>query len=347
VAPDSRFIERIRGAMGRFREARILVVGDIMLDQFVWGEVSRISPEAPVPVVEVERETMLLGGAANVANNLRALGASCGLAGLIGSDSHGRTVLDLAGRQGIDTRCLVQDERPTTLKTRIVARGQQVVRVDRESRAFLPPDRAERLNRLMDEVISEVDAVVVSDYQKGVVSEPVMEGLRQACARRAVPILVDPKPENSRLYKGVTLITPNNREAELMSGLRIDTDHQVEEAAELLGRDLGAKGILITRGPKGMTLWQQDKGIFSIPTAAREVFDVTGAGDTVISAVALGLVAGLAMCEAAWLANLAAGIVVAKVGTATVSVSEIEKVLEERRELLPDGVGSRTGGEWC
>ena len=335
------FRERVSKAVGRFKDARILVVGDIMLDQFVWGEVCRISPEAPVPVVEVERETMLLGGAANVANNLRALGASCGLAGLIGADGHGETVLKLAKEQGIDTSCLITDDRPTTLKTRIVARGQQVVRVDRESRTGLDAGQAGLLCSRIEEALSATDAVIVSDYQKGVVTAPVMEGLRDECSRRGIPLLVDPKPENKTLYRGASLITPNNREAELMSGMRIESDSQVEEAARIIGSELDASGVLVTRGPKGMTLWQRDKGVYSIPTAAREVFDVTGAGDTVISVAALGLVAGLAMCEAAWLANLAAGIVVAKVGTATVAADEIMQALEERGDMLPENLSTR------
>ncbi len=323
------FYSGIESALEKFSIARVLVLGDIMLDQFVWGEVSRISPEAPVPVVDVQKETMLLGGAANVANNLRALGARCGLAGIIGQDAHGEIVRSLAQQQEIDVSCLIPSRRPTTLKTRIVARGQQVVRVDRESRTDLSGNTAERLVSAVCKALPEIDIVIVSDYNKGVVSKKVMQGIWEAASVHNVPVLVDPKPDNAHLYRGVTLLTPNNLEAEIMAGIRIETDQDVERAAGLIGDKLSASGVLITRGPKGMALWQRKRGIFSIPTAAREVFDVTGAGDTVISTAALGLVSGLDMRQAAWLANLAAGIVVGKVGTATVSVQEIRHAMKD------------------
>ncbi len=321
---DSGLKARLRDAVEAFPESSILVIGDIMLDQFVWGEVSRISPEAPVPVVSVQEETFLLGGAANVANNLKSLGAGTLLSGVVGPDSYGDVLLDLARGSGIDTAGIVKATRPTTLKTRIVARGQQVVRVDREERQVLSSSAVQALISRIRELLPKCRCVIVSDYHKGVVSSVLMGALAEETAGRGIHLLVDPKPANYSLYKGVTLITPNQKEAMAMAGIRISGEDEVERAAMEIGGTLDAKGVLITRGARGMTLWQADRGLFSIPTMAREVFDVTGAGDTVISALALGLAAGLRMCEAAYLANIAAGIVVGKVGTA----------VAERRELL-------------
>ncbi len=321
--PD-RLKKRLTEAVDSFPDRRILVVGDIMLDQFVWGEVSRISPEAPVPVVEVEKESFLLGGAANVANNLRSLGSRPALAGIIGQDSFGEKIVGLCRKQGIITRATVKDTgRPTTLKTRIVARGQQVVRVDREEVKALDRRIASKLKKRLGEAIPESEAVVISDYNKGVVCREIMDIVVGQAREKSIPSLIDPKPVNAPLYKGATVITPNEKEAKALSSLAIGDKNELEKAASRIACLLDLEIVLITRGTEGMTLWQRGKGLFTIPTMAREVFDVTGAGDTVISLMALGLATGLSPCESAFLANLAAGIVVGKVGTATVNRQEL------------------------
>ena len=300
-----------------------------MLDQFVWGEVSRISPEAPVPVVEVQKETMLLGGAANVANNLRALGSPVILGGVVGKDAMGENLRGLARSRGIDTTAVVDGTRPTTIKTRIIARGQQVVRVDRESNNSLNDSSIKALIEAFEKLAPGIDGIIVSDYAKGVVAVRFMDELRKISSERGIPFLVDPKPANSYLYHGVTLVTPNRQEAEAMSGLEIKDTESLSQAAQKIQGRLGTDAVLITLGLHGMALWQRENGLFSVPTMAREVFDVTGAGDTVVAAMALGIVNGLSFPEAAYLANIAAGVVVGKIGTATVTAEEIMEILEK------------------
>ncbi len=322
-------IIRLREAVRRFDSSCLLVAGDIMLDQFVWGEVSRISPEAPVPVVEVQKETMLLGGAANVANNLRALGSPVILGGVVGKDVMGETLKELAGSMGIDTAAVVDGIRPTTIKTRIIARGQQVVRVDRESNKSLNDSSMKALVEAFKRMAPGIDGIIVSDYAKGAVAARFMDELRKISSERGIPLLVDPKPANSHLYHGVTLVTPNRQEAEAMAGIEIKDTESLNRAARQIQERLGTEAVLITRGLHGMALWQRENGLFTVPTMAREVFDVTGAGDTVVAAMALGIVNGLSFPEAAYLANIAAGVVVGKIGTATVTAREIMEILEK------------------
>ncbi len=320
---------RLIDAIGSFERAGVLVVGDIMLDQFVWGEVKRISPEAPVPVVEVEKESFLLGGAANVAHNLESLSSRPFLAGMTGEDIFGERLLGLCRNGDIDTSCIIrQGGRPTTLKTRIIARGQQVVRVDREEREKLGKEVVPLIVSGIARVLDDIHGIIVSDYNKGIVCEEVMNFLIKSSKKRGIPLLIDPKPSNSRFYQGADTITPNQKEASEMAGIDIQGNRDIERCAERISSDLDIDTILITRGSEGMDLWQRGKGLFSIPTMAREVFDVTGAGDTVISTLILGLIAGLGPCESAYLSNLAAGIVVGKVGTATVTRSELIKAVE-------------------
>lgn len=320
---------RLKEAVSRFGSSCLLVVGDIMLDQFVWGDVSRISPEAPVPVVEVQKETMLLGGAANVVNNLRAMGSPVILGGVVGKDAMGENLRELAKSIGVDTTAVVDGIRPTTIKTRIVARGQQVVRVDRENNNSLNDLSIKALTETFKRLASEIDGIIVSDYAKGVISVRLMDELRKIAGKRGVPFLVDPKPVHSHLYHGVTLVTPNRQEAEAMAGLDIKDAESLSQAAQEIQRRLGTEAVLITRGSHGMALWQRENGLFTVPTMAREVFDVTGAGDTVVAAMALGIVNGLSFPEAAYLANIAAGVVVGKIGTATVTAEEIMEILEK------------------
>ncbi len=317
-------------ALARFAGARVLVIGDIILDHFLWGTVSRISPEAPVPVVNVTRENLMLGGAANVLHNLYALGAEASLCGVIGNDVMGDQLLGLLAEVSSSTAGVVKvDDRPTIKKTRVIAHNQQVVRVDREVNQPVPEGAVERILAHIDAQIENFDAVIVSDYAKGLITESFMTRLRDCLGRhRPVPLIVDPKPGRSRCYHGVTLITPNNLEAEKMSGIVIRDEASLLKAAETLLDELACEATLITRGEAGMALLERGKPLLTIPTVAKEVFDVTGAGDTVIATLAVGLAVGLPFGTAATIANIAAGIVVGKVGTATVTVSEIQEAIK-------------------
>lgn len=317
-------------ALARFTGAKVLVVGDIILDHFLWGSVSRISPEAPVPVVNVTRENMMLGGAANVLHNLYALGAKASLCGVIGNDVMGDQLLGLLADVSSSTDGVIKvDDRPTIKKTRVIAHNQQVVRVDREVNQPVPVEAVEKILAYIDANIDNFDAVIISDYAKGMITESFMEQLRVCLAKhQPVPLIVDPKPGRSGCYHGVTLITPNNLEAEKMSGITIHDDASLLEAAQSLLAELSCEAMLITRGEAGMALLERGKPLFTIPTVAKEVFDVTGAGDTVIATLSMGLAVGLPFGTAATLANIAAGIVVGKVGTATVSITEIQEAIK-------------------
>ncbi len=323
--------EALLNALSSFKGRRILVLGDLMLDRFTWGQVSRISPEAPVPVVEVEKEDFLLGGAANVAHNLRQLGASVLMAGVIGDDDSGAKVLEISASIGIDTSAVIKDSRPTTLKVRVIAQGQQVVRVDRESRDVLSDNAISALRSLIMEHRDSIEGVIVSDYAKGVVCNELMDLLRDAFVSRGIPVLVDPKPVNKDLYRGVTLVAPNQLEAQALASMPIQDDETLDVAIKTIQKDLEVDAVLITRGSNGMCLWQADSGMFSVPTMAREVYDVTGAGDTVMATLVLAKITGLDWCNAACLANAAAGIVVGRVGTATVTGDDLVNLLRRTK----------------
>ncbi|MFH2123907.1 MAG: D-glycero-beta-D-manno-heptose-7-phosphate kinase [Pseudomonadota bacterium] len=313
----------------QFAGTRILVIGDIIVDHFIWGTVSRISPEAPVPVVNVTREEMLLGGGANVLHNIYSLGGEAVLCGIIGNDEMGGQLQQLLADLGASSQGLVRGKRPTTVKTRVVAHGQQVVRFDREQAGLPSSQTIAVMLDFIDNNLADFDVVIISDYYKGVISQPLMSHLLQKVCEveqaygRRIPVVVDPKPDQPARFKGATIITPNHLEAEKMSGLRIASDQDLVQAAEILRTEFSCEAVLITRGEAGMSLLESGQDIVTIPTMAREVFDVTGAGDTVIATLALGLAAGASFAEAATLANVAAGIVVGKIGTATVSSAEI------------------------
>jgi rfaE bifunctional protein kinase chain/domain len=297
----------------------------VMLDEFVWGDVTRISPEAPVPVVEVRRESVHLGGAANVLGNLVALGAQACVVGVIGKDNAGerlRSSLRKASPLQLDQRLVVDESRPSTVKTRIIAHSQLVVRADRELRTPVDTKTEDRLISTLKEAIREADAFVVSDYDKGVVTPRILAEILPLAYER-VPVLIDPKIRNLAFYRPATLVTPNHHEALRMANLEEDSDCGLYQAARLLREKLNCDAILITRGPGGMMLLEGDGEPVYVATAAREVYDVTGAGDTVIATLAASLAAGASMLEAANLANHAAGIVVGKVGTATASAEEL------------------------
>lgn len=327
-------IDRLTKAVRRFGQARVLVLGDVMLDKFIWGRVSRISPEAPVPVVEVDRESWMLGGAANVVHNLVALGAGARLCGLVGDDEAGRQVDDLlddleAPAGGI----VVSASRPTTVKTRVVAHSQQVVRVDNERRR--PADEAElaALRAYVETALPQVDAVVVSDYAKGVVCASLLGPLMEAARQGQKIVCVDPKVANMALYAGATIITPNHHEALAAAAVSPDDNDAVGKAGRALLEKLGARHVLVTQGDQGMTLFSPGERAH-VPTWAKKVFDVTGAGDTVISTLALGLAVGLSPREAAVLANFAAGVVVGEVGTSVVTGPRLAQAVAEGAQVL-------------
>jgi len=316
--------DRARAIASAFSSARVLVVGDVMLDQFLVGRVTRISPEAPVPIVRFEREENRIGGAANVANNIVALGASADLVGLVGDDAQAGVLRDsLTARQVGVAGLVVDRERPTTRKVRVVTdRHQQVARVDYE-RDDEASDAAEsELIARAREMAGRAGAIVVSDYLKGTITARLVEELVAMAAARGVPLLVDPKIPHIGYYRGATLVTPNHHEAETATHMRIRTDAEAREAARAFRERAGCAGVLVTRGEHGM--WLLDPTVEgALPATAREVADVTGAGDTVIATLALALAAGATSAEAAALSNLAAGVVVGKFGPATVSVDEV------------------------
>jgi D-beta-D-heptose 7-phosphate kinase/D-beta-D-heptose 1-phosphate adenosyltransferase len=312
----------------QFSSCRILVVGDVIMDEFLWGRVERISPEAPVPVVEVEEESLVLGGAGNVVNNIISLGGQALLCGVIGNDAMGRELVHILQKMNSPTYGLViEDRRPTTIKTRVVAHSQQVVRVDREERELVTEASIESITHTVKEQLDSIDAIVVADYGKGVVTRSLMDGLRSLGQGGQTILAVDPTIRNVALYKDVTLITPNNYEAQQMAGIQIEDDQSLRRAGAHLLEELGCQTVLITQGDKGMTLFEGNGETTQIPTVARKVFDVSGAGDTVIATFTLALAAGLTPGQAAVLANLAAGIVVGEIGTATVAASRLKEVL--------------------
>ncbi len=311
------FLERSRGAV-------VGVVGDVMLDRFVWGRVSRISPEAPVPVVTIEREDYHLGGAANVARNIASLGGSPLLLGVVGEDEAGGTLRRSLGERGLSSEAVLTDaSRRTTVKTRIIAHSQQVVRADWESTDDIAGEVEARTIALLDEVVRRSKAIVLSDYSKGALTPRVIERAIAASKDRGVPILVDPKVHRYRLYRGVTLLTPNLNEAERVTGIDVRSESDLSHAAERILDELECEAVLITRGEQGMSLYQRSRPALHIAAAAREVYDVTGAGDTVIATAALALACGENLSRAAELSNRAAGIVVGKLGTATVLPEEL------------------------
>jgi len=325
--------QMLRDRIAHFADARVLVIGDIIVDHFLWGTATRISPEAPVPVVTVQREDLLLGGSANVLRNIVSLGGKGALCGIIGDDAMGRKAVELVEALGVSTTGLVVGQRPTTVKTRVVAQGQQVVRFDREQTGFPSKSSLDGLLRYLEAHVHAFDAVMVSDYAKGVVSEQLMIRLHQLLhavrirEKRKLPLIVDPKPANMHCFVGATVITPNHHEATQMAGIRIEDERSLLAAARHIRDDIGCEAVLITRGEAGMALLQADDELVTIPTMAKEVYDVTGAGDTVAATLALGLAADCTMREAAILANHAAGIVVGKIGTACVSAGELAAAL--------------------
>ena len=328
---------RVEKVFAAFPGKTILVVGDVMLDAFIWGKVARISPEAPVPVVEILRETYRLGGSANVAANISALDGMPIPIGVVGRDDASQHIEGLLQETRIETHGLLRAARPTTLKTRIIAHNQQVVRTDRETKEPLSSDTNRELAALFVHYLPRAAAVIVSDYDKGVVNKELLAMILPQARLAEVPVYLDPKVHHADYYRPITLITPNHREAELLTGLAIDNESTLEEAGRKLLARFECEYALITRGELGMSLFSASgrNGPHHLPTFAREVFDVTGAGDTVIATLALARAAGATMEEAAVIANHAAGVAVGKVGTATVSRSELLSDFELHHSVPP------------
>lgn len=322
--------KRLKEILRAFKGKEMIVVGDVMLDHFIKGDVSRISPEAPVPVVAVKNEFFVAGGAGNVAVNLAALGARPTLVSVVGRDAGGELLKDFLRKQNVDISGVTEDyDRPTTQKVRVMAEQQQIVRFDRESKTPVAHDAAAECMNSFSRAMQKAKGVILSDYGKGMLSDKNIKALVDACRKRKIPVCVDPKIDNFKKYKNITCMTPNTKEAWEGSGLAPKAG---EEAMENLGHKilkmLNADSILITRSADGMSLFEKGKKKpVTIKATAREVFDVTGAGDTVISVFTLALACGAKLHEAAVLSNYAGGIVVGKSGTATVTVEELEKVL--------------------
>jgi D-beta-D-heptose 7-phosphate kinase/D-beta-D-heptose 1-phosphate adenosyltransferase len=323
--------KRLDGLLDEFARVRLLVVGDLVLDEYVWGDVDRVSPEAPVPVVRVLDETLVLGGAANVARNLVALGGQAALVSTVGDDDAGARVRALVEELGVDPAGLVRvGGRPTTRKTRVIARTQQVVRFDRERVDPLSPDVGARVVDAVERELAGVSGAVIEDYGKGALGGDVAAALMQRLQAAGLPAVVDPKA-SLQPYRGAALVKPNLREAEALAGHAISSDADLMRAAEQIREQIGGGAVAITRGSEGMALFDGSGPLVAVPTVAREVFDVQGAGDTAIAALALALRAGGSLLESAVIANAAAGVVVAKVGTATADI-------EETREWLGDAI---------
>jgi D-beta-D-heptose 7-phosphate kinase/D-beta-D-heptose 1-phosphate adenosyltransferase len=314
---------------GKHRPA-VLVVGDLMCDVYLWGKVNRISPEAPVPIFEGMEQKQALGGAGNVAANLRALGCEVFLLGVVGIDAAAQRVRDLLLQQGMGDSWLLEDSgRPTTEKTRLIAHQQQVLRLDQESRVPLSAGLVERALLHVENLMPKVDGVVCSDYCKGVCTKPLLRALFSIAGMAGRPVIVDPKVQDFSLYLGATALTPNLAGAEYAAGLPVDSPGGLEEAAAVLLQKTEARALLVTRGKEGMSLFHPPQAPVHVPARAREVFDSTGAGDTVVAAFTVALLCGFSLPQATYLANAAAGIVVGKVGTAVVTPEELDACLTD------------------
>ncbi|KKP36325.1 MAG: rfaE bifunctional protein [Candidatus Peregrinibacteria bacterium GW2011_GWF2_33_10] len=314
----------------QFKNKKILVLGDVMLDKYIWGEVSRISPEAPVQVVNVLSESYAPGGASNVANNIAALGAQAFMVGVVGKDSTKERLVKELKTRNIDVNGLIESEdKRTILKVRVIGRSQQLIRFDYEKKGYVDAKTENSILEFISNKIDEIDAIIVSDYAKGVITKHLMEKLMELCSKKNKIIVIDPKPKNKEFYKNATLITPNSLEAQQMSSFSEEefSDSDVEKIGKQLLESLNSN-VLITKGEKGMSLFEKNGKITSIPTFAKEVYDIVGAGDTVVASVALALVSQASFEEAAIIANHAAGITVGKVGTSTVSTEELKRSIE-------------------
>ena len=324
-------VNTLKKCIRRFPETNIMVIGDIIMDEYIWGDVSRISPEAPVPVVAVKQETKMLGGAANVIRNICSLGGKAILCGVTGDDATGREIVERLEELNVATDGILADpDRQTSVKTRIVANNQQVVRFDRESQKKISSKYIKMLVEFIEGKLYNLGAIIVADYGKGVVSAEMMKALRNLVKASNIILSVDPKTDNFEYYRGIDIITPNHHEAGAFCRLEIVDEETLVQAGRQMLNELDCRAVLITQGKEGMTLFEKNGQISHIPTVARKVFDVTGAGDTVISALSLGMASGMDLESAAIISNFAAGIVVGEMGTSAVSAEQLMKAINNR-----------------
>ncbi len=316
-------------------DAKVLCIGDVMLDRFVYGSVTRISPEAPIPIIRVERESAMLGGAGNVTRNATALGAAVRFLSLVGDDLPGREVMEyVAGDKGVEPYIQIERNRPTTIKTRYIAGGQQLLRSDNETTAPLAKATISNLSALAGQLAPDVNAIILSDYGKGVLHSDVVIATITAARKAGKPVIVDPKGTDYSIYRGATVVTPNRAEAQAATGITIHSDEDAIAAATKIITECGIENVLLTRSQDGMTLVTNKGEAIHLPTEAREVFDVSGAGDTVVACLASAIAAGAALSDAARIANVAAGIVVGKIGTAVVYPDELISVLHHHDLMI-------------
>lgn len=328
---------RLAEILDALRGKRIAVVGDLMLDRYIWGSVSRISPEAPVPVVDMETEQIRLGGAANVAKNIKSMGGSPLLLGVIGADNSGRQLLSLLRESAFPDDGIVTDpDRPTTVKTRVIAHNQHVVRIDRESRAEISPATQANIINVLRKTIDRIDGIILEDYNKGVIVTTLIREIIELAHRHRKIITVDPKFNNFFEYRDVTVFKPNRKEVEEVTGERLRTDEDILRVGTNLLDKLGAENILLTLGEHGMALFERNGMVSRVPTVAKKVADVSGAGDTVISTLTMALVGGASMKEAATLANCAGGIVCGYVGIVPIDREELIETVRALMNHHPD-----------
>lgn len=315
----------------RFSKVKVLIVGDVMLDRYWWGSVNRISPEAPVPIVKLEKTSTAAGGAANVAANVVGLGAEAILVGLIGKDFEASNLSNILKETGISPDYLIEIEnRQTSVKTRIIAHSQQVVRVDNENNSPISQSESDDVFREIEKIFDKADIVIISDYAKGILTENLLTRLITKCNSENKKILVDPKGKDYSKYRGATLLTPNQKEATEACGFEDFEANLVEKAGKTLLEKVATDSVLITQGEKGMTLFEKSGEIYRFDALARNVYDVTGAGDTVIATLAVAIGAGLNFFEAARIANIAAGLVVEQIGTTAITIEILEDAIAEK-----------------
>ncbi len=318
--------KRAETIINSFKDKKILVYGDIIFDRYIFGEVERISPEAPVPVVKVKKEDFRIGGAGNVASNIDSLSGNGILLGIVGDDIYSKEIFKLKSNNNL---AIKSNNNQTLIKTRILAKRQQIVRIDREEDIFISNEDEKELRKIIEGI--EIDGIIISDYAKGTLNKSIIAILKQKAINMNIPIIVDPKPPNFDLYKGVTAITPNKNEAEGILGKKLNEEKDIITAVRTIQKKFNTKYSIITRGEDGITAAEKGKKAFTIPVYSHEVFDVTGAGDTVVSVIMLSLVSGASLKEAIVLANAAASIAIERIGTAQVTDVTILKRLKQKR----------------
>ncbi len=334
-------MEHLKTIIPKFEEKKILIIGDLMLDEHIWSTVSRISPEAPVPIAKVKEITHVPGGCGNVSTNIKTLGGTALLIGLIGNDSSGQKLINALKKNKISTSHLIKSKnRPTILKSRIIAANQQVIRVDREEETPIPDKTERQIVSQIKALVKKVDAIVLSDYKKGILSDKICREIVNLARKHKKPLAVDPKGTNYSKYKRAMIITPNLLEAEAASGIKIKDKESLKKAGKTILRETQADHIIITRGKDGLSIFSKSGETKHIPAIQREVFDITGAGDTVIATLSLALASGANIKEAALLGNYAASVAVSKIGTQAVQKDELEEALEEK-ELAGQKIKSR------